>query len=72
MRAVGDVLPPPDQYLARYRVAIVSDVLAAANVGASLMTTGRVARLTKADAAKAAKDAEAVLDESLIAPLRDR
>jgi hypothetical protein len=34
-------------------VAIVDDLLAAANAGASLVTTGSVATLSKADAAKA-------------------
>jgi DivIVA domain-containing protein len=72
VRSVDDLLPPSAEHLARYRVAIVDDLLAAANAGASSVTTGRVARTSKANAAKATSDAEAVLDEWLIVPLRER
>jgi len=72
VRSIDDLLPPAAEHLARYRVSIVDDLLAAANAGASSVTTGRVARTSKANAAKATGDAEAVLDEWLIVPLRER
>jgi hypothetical protein len=72
VRSLSDVLPPPAEHLARYRAVIVDDLLAAANAGASLVTPGRVARITKAEAATAVAAGEAVLDEWLIAPLRER
>jgi DivIVA domain-containing protein len=72
VRSIDVLLPPPAEHLGRYRVAIVDDLLAAANAGASSVTTGRVARTSKANAAKATGDAEAVLDEWLIVPLRER
>ncbi len=72
VRMLGDLLPEPAEHLDRYRVAIIDDLLAAANAGASLVTPGRVARLKKADAAKAAGAGEAVLGEWLIVPLRER
>jgi DivIVA domain-containing protein len=72
VRTLADLLPPPAEHLGRYRVAIVDDLLVAANAGASLVTTGRVATLKKADAAKATAAGDAVLDEWLIVPLRER
>ncbi len=72
VREVGDLLPAPADHLGRYRVAIVDDLLAAANAGASLVTQGRVARMNKADATGSVAAAEAVLDEWLIVPLRER
>ena len=69
---LSDLLPSPADHLARFRVAIVDDLLAAANAGASLVTPGRVARISKADATKAAQAGDAVLDEWLIVPLRER
>ena len=72
VRSLSDILPAPAEHLGRYRVAIVDDLLAAANAGASLVTPGRVARIKKADAAKASAAGEAVLDEWLIVPLRER
>jgi DivIVA domain-containing protein len=72
VRQVGDLLPPPAEHLNRYRVAIVDDLLAAANAGASLVTQGRVARMKKADVTEATDAAGAVLDEWLIVPLRER
>jgi DivIVA domain-containing protein len=72
VRTLADLLPPPAEHLGRYRTAIVDDLLVAANAGASLVTSGRVARLKKADAAKAAAAGDAVLDEWLIVPLRER
>ncbi len=72
VRDLADLLSPPGQHLGRYRVAIVDDLLAAANAGASLVTVGRVARMKKLDATKATEAAEAVLDEWLIVPLRER
>ena len=72
VRSLSDILPAPADHLGRYRVAIVDDLLAAANAGASLVTPGRVARIKKADAAKASAAGEAVLDEWLIVPLRER
>ncbi len=72
VRSLSDLLPAPAEHLGRYRVVIVDDLLAAANAGASLVTPGRVARIKKADAAKASEAGEAVLDEWLIVPLRER
>jgi len=72
VRELSELLPSPDEHLDRYRVAIVDDLLAAANAGASSVTPGRVARVKKADAAKATAAGEAVLDEWLIVPLRER
>jgi len=72
VRQLSDLLPTPADHLARFRVAIVDDLLAAANAGASLVTPGRVARVSKADATKAAQAGDAVLDEWLIVPLRER
>jgi hypothetical protein len=53
-------------------VVIVDDLLAAAHAGASLVTPGRVARISRADADNALAAGEAVLDEWLILPLRER
>jgi DivIVA domain-containing protein len=72
VRQLSDLLPSRADHLHRYRVAVVDDLLAAANAGASLVTPGRVARLKKADATKAAAAGEAVLDEWIIVPLRER
>jgi DivIVA domain-containing protein len=72
VRELADLLPTPADHLGRYRAAIVDDLLAAANAGASLVTPDRVAKLKKADAAQAAQAGEAVLDEWLIVPLRER
>jgi hypothetical protein len=72
VRELGDLLPAPAEHLARYRVAIVDDLLAAAQSGASLVTPGRVARMKKAETATAVAAAESVLDEWLILPLRER
>ncbi len=72
VRSLSDLLPAPTEHLARYRVAIVDDLLAAAHAGASLVTPGRVARIKKADASVALAAGEAVLDEWLILPLRER
>jgi DivIVA domain-containing protein len=72
VRTLSDLLPASEEHLARYRVAVVDDLLAAANAGASLVTPGRVARIKKADATKATAAGEAVLDEWLIVPLRER
>ncbi len=72
VRSLSDLLPAPAEHLGRYRVVIVDDLLAAANAGASLVTPGRVARIKKADAATALAASELVLDEWLIAPLRER
>ncbi len=72
VRELADLLPPPADHLSSYRVVIVDDLLAAANAGASLVTPGRVARIKKADANKAAAAGEQVLHEWLIVPLRDR
>jgi DivIVA domain-containing protein len=72
VRTLADLLPPPAEHLGRYRVAIVDDLLAAANAGASLVTPGSVAKLKKADANRATAAGDAVLDEWLIVPLRER
>ncbi|HUS43071.1 MAG TPA: DivIVA domain-containing protein [Ilumatobacteraceae bacterium] len=72
VRAVSDLLPAPAEHLSRYRVAIADDLLAAANAGASLVSPGRVAKIKKADATKAVEAGDAVLDEWLIVPLRER
>ena len=72
VRALSDLLPAPAGHLARYRVAIVDDLLAATHAGASLVTPGRVARVKKADADAAVAAGDAVLDEWLILPLRER
>ncbi len=72
VRSLSDLLPAPAEHLGRYRVAIVDDLLAAANAGASLVTPGHVARIKKADATQATAAGEAVLDEWLIVPLRER
>ncbi len=72
VRELSDLLPTPAEHLGRYRAAIADDLLAAANAGASLGTPGRVARIKKADANKATSAGEAVLDEWLIVPLRER
>jgi len=72
VRELADLLPLPADHLARFRVAIVDDLLAAANAGASLVSPGRVARLTKPDATRAVQAGDAVLDEWLIVPLRER
>ncbi len=72
VRALSDLLPDQAEHLGRYRVAIVDDLRAAANAGASLVTPGRATSIKKADAAKAIAAGEAVLDEWLIMPLRDR
>jgi hypothetical protein len=72
VRSLSDLLPAPAEHLDRYRVVIVDDLLAAANAGASLVTPGRVARINKSDAGVALAAGEAVLDEWLILPLRER
>ena len=72
VRELADLLPAQADHLARFRVAIVDDLLAAANAGASLVTPGRVALISRDDAARAAKAGDAVLDEWLIVPLRER
>ncbi|HSP29871.1 MAG TPA: DivIVA domain-containing protein [Ilumatobacteraceae bacterium] len=72
VRGLADLLPPPAEHLGRYRVAVVDDLLAAANAGASLVTPRRVARMKKADTNSALAAGEAVLDEWLIVPLRER
>jgi DivIVA domain-containing protein len=72
VRTLSDLLPPSAEHLGRYRVAIVDDLLAAAGAGASLVTLDRVATITKADVEKAVAAGEAVLDEWLIVPLRER
>jgi DivIVA domain-containing protein len=72
VRSLSDMLPAPAEHLARYRAAIVDDLLAAANAGASLVTRDRVPRLDKSDAAAAVAAGDAVLDEWLILPLRER
>ena len=72
VRSLSDLLPAPSEHLARYRLVIVDDLLAAANAGASLVTPGRVARINKSAADAAVASGEAVLDEWLILPLRDR
>jgi len=72
VRSLSDLLPAPAEHLARYRGVIVDDLLASANAGASLVTPGRVARINKSDAGAAVAAGEAVLDEWLILPLRER
>ncbi len=72
VRALDDLLPERPEHLGRYRDAIVDDLLSAASAGASLVTSGRVARVKKADAAKATLAGTEVLDEWLIVPLRER
>jgi len=72
VRSLSDLLPAPAEHLARYRGVIVDDLLASANAGASLVTPGRVARIDKSDAGAAVAAGEAVLDEWLILPLRER
>jgi DivIVA domain-containing protein len=72
VRSLSDLLPAPAEHLVRYRGVIVDDLLAAANAGASLVTPGRVARISKSDAGAAVAAGEAVLDEWLILPLRER
>ena len=72
VRSLSDLLPAPAEHLDRYRSVIVDDLLAAANAGASLVTPGRVARINKSDAGAAVAAGDAVLDEWLILPLRDR
>ena len=72
VRALSDLLPSPAEHLGRYRAAIVDDLLAAATAGASLVAPGHIAHIKKADAAKAMAAGEAVLDEWLIVPLRER
>ena len=72
VRELDDVLPDRPEHLGRYRDVIVDDLLAAASAGASLVTSGKVARLKKADAAEATAAAEAVLEEWLLVPLRER
>jgi DivIVA domain-containing protein len=72
VRSLSDLLPAPAEHLDRYRGVIVDDLLAAANAGASLVTPGRVARIDKSDAGAAVAAGDAVLDEWLILPLRER
>ncbi len=72
VRGVDALLPAPPEHLARYRAAIADDLSAAAHAGASSVTPGRVARLDKAESTAATAAAEAVLDEWLIVPLRER
>jgi DivIVA domain-containing protein len=72
VRSLSDLLPAPAEHLARYRGVIVDDLLAAANAGASLVTPGHVARISKSDAGAAVAAGDAVLDEWLILPLRER
>jgi DivIVA domain-containing protein len=72
VRSLSDLLPAPAEHLARYRGVMVDDLLASANAGVSLVTPGRVARLNKSDAGAAVAAGEAVLDEWLILPLRER
>lgn len=72
VRELADLLPSPSEHFDRYRGAIVDDLLAAATAGASSVAPGRVTRLKKADARKATAAGEAVLDEWLIVPLRER
>ncbi|HUV20066.1 MAG TPA: DivIVA domain-containing protein [Ilumatobacteraceae bacterium] len=72
VRSLSDLLPAPAEHLDRYRGVIVDDLLAAANAGASLVTPGQVARISKSAAGTAVASGEAVLDEWLILPLRER
>lgn len=72
VRTLADLLPAPTEHVARYRAVIVDDLLAAAHAGASLVTPGRVARISRTDADSALAAGEAVLDEWLILPLRER
>ena len=72
VRQLADLLPAPAIHVDRYCVAIIDDLLAAANAGASLVTPGRVARIKKVDATKATEAGRAVLGEWLIVPLRER
>jgi hypothetical protein len=72
VRELDELLPERPEHLSRYSDAIVDDLLAAASAGASLVTSGRVTRIKKADAAKATSAGDAVLDEWLIVPLRER
>ena len=70
VRSLDALLPPVSEHLKRYRASIVDDLLVAANAGAAV--AGRAHPLRKADAAKAVSAADAVLDEWVTVPLRER
>ncbi len=70
VRSLDDLLPAAAAHLQRYTSAIVDDVLAAANAGAS--SAGRSSALRKADAGKAVAAADAVINEWITSPLRER
>lgn len=70
VRSIDDLLPTSDGHLQRYRSAIADDLRDAANAGAAAVGTS--GPLRKADAAKAVAAADAVLDEWITLPLRER
>jgi DivIVA domain-containing protein len=73
--AVADldaIVPPVREHAARYRTALVDDLLCAANAGAQIAAPESTKKLKKADANEAIDHAGTMLDERLVGPLRDR
>ena len=72
VRSIDDLLPAESEHSGRYATAVGDDLLIAANAGASLVQSGRVAKLRKAAAADAVDHASEMIARWLIDPLRDR
>lgn len=70
IRDIASLLPAPEEHLTRYGSSIADELSAAATSGASSVSGS--SRLRPADATAATVAAEAVLDEWLIVPLRER
>ncbi|MGI9646356.1 MAG: hypothetical protein ACR2O6_13705, partial [Ilumatobacteraceae bacterium] len=73
--AVSDIdalIPSLSDHAARYGEAITEELHAAAAAGAASVATGRAAKLRKAAVAEATASAMDVLEQWLVAPLRDR
>lgn len=69
---LGAIVPPAGEHAARYRTALVDDLLCAANAGAQIAAPESTKKLKKADANDAVEHAGVMLDERLVGPLRDR
>ncbi len=72
VRDLDMMLPPVEDQVSRYVESIGDDLRAAAGAGAASVATGRAAKLKKAAADHAVGAATDVLDQWLVAPLRER
>jgi len=68
--ALDDLLPAVSEHVARYADAVADDLVAAAQAGAA--SAGATRKLRAATSKLAGTQARAVLQEHLVAPLRDR